>query len=210
MAKRWPVAFGALLLVSGCSALANPTRDAISIEAVPLQYSNPRQIQATPAPVTVTFARAGDSLIVHFRVTAATIAAKPHLARNQYPYEYDVVELFVRNASSGTPGYYEFEVSPYNQSLQVNVVEPRQEYYFGVRNGFTHTATIAPGGWEAEMKIPLASIGWDGGEPVQLVGNAYAALGVDEQRVYWSLFELPPGKPDFHVPSAFRPLLGAN
>ena len=199
-----------MLLVSGCSALPNPTRDAISTEPVPLQYSNPRQIQATPAPVTVVFARAGDSLIAHFRVTTATLAAKPQLARNQYPYEYDVVELFVRNANSGTPGYYEFEVSPYNQSLQVNVVEPRQEYCFGVRNGFTHTATIAPGGWEAEMKIPLASIGWDGGEPVQLVGNAYAALGVDEQRIYWSLFELPPGKPDFHVPSAFRPLFGAN
>jgi hypothetical protein len=66
---------------------------------------------------------------------------------------------------------------------------------------------IASGGWEAEMKIPLASLGWDGAGPLELVGNAYAALGEGESRVYWSLFELPPGKPDFHVPSAFRPLL---
>lgn len=177
---------------------------------MPLQYSNLRQIQATPAPVTVTFARDGDSLIAHFRVSTATIVAKPQLARNQYPYEYDVVELFVSNAKSGTPAYYEFEVSPYNQSLQVNVVEPRQEYYFGVRNGFTHTATIAPGGWEADMKIPLAAISWDGSGPVQLIGNAYAALGDNGQRIYWSLFELPVGKPEFHVPSAFRPLFGSN
>jgi hypothetical protein len=101
-------------------------------------------------------------------------------------------------------------VSPYNQSLQVNVVEPRQQYQFGVKHGFTHQATIVAGGWEAEMKIPLASLGWDGHQPLQLIGNAYAALGASDRRVYWSLFELPPGKPDFHVPSAFRPLFGTK
>jgi len=58
------------------------------------------------------------------------------------------------------------------------------------------------------MQIPLASLGWDGKQPLQLTGNAYAALGAGDRRVYWSLFELPPGKPDFHVPSAFRPLFG--
>ncbi len=196
--------------MSGCSTLPGPARDSISTAPAPLGYSNPRQSQATPAPVTVTFARAGDTLIAHFTVSSATIVARPLLARNEYPYEYDVVELFVSNAKSGSSAYYEFEVSPYNQSLQVNVVEPRQEYYFGVRNGFTHTATIGQGGWEADMKIPLAAIGWDGKGPVQLIGNAYAALGENDQRIYWSLFELPVGKPDFHVPGAFRPLFGGS
>ena len=60
------------------------------------------------------------------------------------------------------------------------------------------------------MNIPLASLGWDGKQPLQLIGNAYAALGEKDRRVYWSLFELPAGKPDFHVPSAFRPLFGTN
>ena len=209
MAQGWPVVLVALLM-TGCNTLSSAARDAITAQPAPLEYSNPRQSQATPAPVTVTLTRAGGSLTAHFRVSTATIIAKPQLAGNEYPYEYDVVELFVSNAKSGTSAYYEFEVSPYNQSLQVNVVEPRQEYYFGVRSGFTHTATIVPGGWEADMKIPLASIGWDGRQPVQLIGNAYAALGDQDQRVYWSLFELPAGKPDFHVPSAFRPLFGSN
>jgi len=154
----------------------------------------------------VTFAIEGDSLLVHFKVTAADIFAKPQLARDEYPYDFDVVELFVCNAKSGDPTYYEFEVSPYDQALQVNVVKPRQQYHFGVQNGFTHHAAIVAGGWEAEMKIPLASLGWDGKQPLQLIGNAYAALGAGDRRVYWSLFELPPGKPDFHVPGAFRPL----
>jgi hypothetical protein len=171
-----------------------------------LKFSNPPQDPSTAVPVTVVFAIEGDSLLAHFEVTADDIFAKPQLARDEYPYDFDVVELFVRNAKSGDATYYEFEVSPYNQSLQVNVVEPRQQYQFGVKNGFTHQAAIVAGGWQAEMKIPLASLGWDGKQPLQLTGNAYAALGAGDRRVYWSLFELPPGKPDFHVPSAFRPL----
>jgi hypothetical protein len=179
-------------------------------QPAPLEFANPSQSHAKPAPVTVTFAREGASLLAHFKVTAAAVFAKRQLGRGEYPYDFDVVELFVTNAKSGSPTYYEFEVSPYNQSLQVNVVAPRQEYCFGVKNGFTHKAVITAGGWEAEMNIPLASLGWDGKQPLQLIGNAYAALGEKDQRVYWSLFELPAGKPDFHVPSAFRPLFGTN
>jgi len=206
VARGLSVALG-LVLIAGCGTL--PGGGGISARTQPatLAFSNPRQGDAVPAPVSVAFAREGDSLVASFRVTTGKIAARPQLEHNDYPYEHDVVELFVRNANSRASGYFEFEVSPYNQSLQVNVIEPRQEYYFGVKNGFSHSATIAGDGWEAEMKIPLASIGWDGRSPLQLVGNAYAALGEADQRVYWSLFELPAGKPDFHVPGAFRPLL---
>jgi hypothetical protein len=206
MAERLSVAL-IVVLATGCSLRASPDREPVRSQPAPLGFSNPQQGHATPAPATVAFTRDGNSLRVHFKVATAMIFAKPQLKRNEYPYEYDVVELFVRNARSPLPGYFEFEVSPYNQSLQVNVVEPRKEYHFGVRNGFAHSATMTVDGWEAEMKIPLASIGWDGRLPLQLVGNAYAALGEGAQRVYWSLFELPVGKPDFHVPSAFRPLL---
>lgn len=197
-------------LFPGAWQSAPSPRRSMKTPPAPLEFANPSQNHSKPAPVTVTFTREGASLLAHFKVTAAAMFAKPQLARNEYPYEFDVVELFVTNAKSGSPAYYEFEVSPYNQSLQVNVVTPRQEYYFGVKNGFTHKAVITTDGWEAEMNIPLASLGWDGKQPLQLIGNAYAALGEKDQRVYWSLFELPAGKPDFHVPSAFRPLFGTN
>jgi hypothetical protein len=205
MKRVWPCLLAASLL-PGCVTSPGDAGHAATTQPAQLKFSNPPQDPAAAIPVTVSFAREGDSLLAHFKVTAADIVAKPQLAHDEYPYEFDVVELFVRNAKSGDPTYYEFEVSPYNQSLQVNVLEPRQQYHFGVKNGFTHQATIVAGGWEAEMKIPLASLGWDGKQPLQLIGNAYAALGASDRRVYWSLFELPPGKPDFHVPSAFRPL----
>lgn len=198
----------ATCLLADCAMSPSEAGQFASTEPAQLKFSNPKQDLQGPAPVTVTFAREGDSLLVHFTVTTTTIFAKPQLARNEYPYEFDVVELFVRNGKSGDPTYYEFEVSPYDQALQVNVREPRQQYHFGVKNGFTHRAQIVAGGWKAELKIPLASLGWDGTAPVELVGNAYAALGQGEERIYWSLFELPPGKPDFHVPAAFRPLFG--
>jgi len=207
MKCAWPWICAASLL-SGCVTSPAETGHSTTTPPAQLKFSNPRQDPGAAAPVTVAFEIDGDSLLAHFKVTAADISAKPQLAHDEYPYDFDVVELFVRNAQSGSPAYYEFEVSPYNQALQVNVVEPRQQYHFGVKNGFTHRATIVTGGWEAEMQIPLASLGWDGKQPLQLTGNAYAALGAGDRRVYWSLFELPPGKPDFHVPSAFRPLFG--
>ena len=193
-------------LLPGFASSAGATESPSKTHTARLEFSNPPQDRAGTAPVTVTFTRAGDSLLAHFKVTSAAIFAKPRLAHDEYPYDFDVVELFVRNGKSQEPTYYEFEVSPYDQALQVNVREPRQQYYFGVQNGFTHRAVIVPGGWEADMKIPLASLGWDGVGPIELVGNAYAALGEGADRIYWSLFELPPGKPDFHVPAAFKPL----
>jgi hypothetical protein len=195
------------LLISVCSALPARAQGALDRPSTPLVYANPHQVDSAVAPVTVTLARDGDALVAQFKVTATAIVAKQALARDEYPYDFDVVELFVRNAKSAQPGYFEFEVSPYDQSLQVNVIEPRQQYCFGIKGGFTHSATITATGWEAQLRIPLATIGWRSGQALELIGNAYAALGASDQRVYWSLYELPPGKPDFHVPDAFRPLL---
>ena len=141
MKARWACILAAFLL-PGCGTLLSETEHSTTSAPAQLGFANPPQNPSSPVPVTVTFAREGDSLIVHFKVTTAAIFAKPQLARDQYPYEFDVVELFVRNAKSNDPTYYEFELSPYDQALQVNVLKPRQEYHFGVQKGFTHKAVI--------------------------------------------------------------------
>lgn len=170
----------------------------------PLQFCKPSPHAGTP-PVHVEFILNDRFLIAKFDVVCSTIYAKKELARTEYPYEFDVVELFVSTSESpSTAPYYEFEVSPFNQSLQVNVIEPRREFYFGVKNGFEHSASLTPQGWTAEMWIPLHTIGHNGSTDQPIYGNAYAILGEGDQRLYWSLFELPEGKPDFHVPAAFR------
>ena len=157
----WPWRLAAFLL-PGCATSPSATEHPARTQPARLEFSNPPQDAAGAAPVTVTFAREGDSLLAHFKVTAAAIFAKPQLARDEYPYDFDVVELFVRNAKSSDPTYYEFEVSPYDQALQVNVREPRQQYHFGVQNGFTHRAHDRAGrlGGRNEDSARLSRLGW--------------------------------------------------
>src|ERR1700722_17374992 len=103
-------------------------------------------------PVQVKASLAGDTLTASYSVTAPLNAAKV-LGPKQYPYMFDVVELFVTFSETGFP-YFEFEVSPFNQTLQVRIVSHarRQE---GVDLGLASSVTMAPQGWTAQMQVPL-------------------------------------------------------
>jgi len=113
------------------------------------------------------------------------------------------VELFVTFSDSGFP-YYEFEVSPYDQTFQVRIVSAKQ-HQEGVDLGLTSTATMEKGGWSAELKIPLKPLGWDG-DPSKIRGNLYSILGQGRARSYWSVFLPKAAKANFHQPQYFQPL----
>jgi hypothetical protein len=108
-------------------------------------------------------------------------------------------------SETGFP-YYEFEVSPYNQTFQVKIVA-HQTFQEGIDLGLVSSTTIVPGGWSAELKIPLKRLGWDG-DPKKIRGNFFAILGRAPKRSFWSSFQpKAPGKPNFHQPQFFQPLL---
>jgi hypothetical protein len=153
-------------------------------------------------PVQARVLLEGDILTASYSVSAPLNAMKT-LGLKQYPYMFDVVELFVTFSDTGFP-YYEFEVSPYNQTFQVKIVT-HTERYEGVELGLVSSATFVPGGWSAEMKIPLKSLGWDG-DPGKIRGNLYSVLE-RKPRSYWSSFLPKAEKPDFHQPKFFKPLL---
>jgi hypothetical protein len=155
-------------------------------------------------PVRVQASLAGDALIARFSVTAPSLNAKKVLGPKEYPYQFDVVELFVTFSESGFP-YFEFEVSPYNQIFQVRIVGAK-EHHEGVELGLASTATIVTGGWRAELKIPLKPLGWDG-DPSKIRGNYYSVLGAARERSYWSTFLPSTAKPNFHQPQYFKALL---
>ncbi|WP_298261397.1 carbohydrate-binding family 9-like protein [Bradyrhizobium sp.] len=155
-------------------------------------------------PVQVQASLTGDTLIVRFSVSTPSLNAKKALDAGEYPYQFDVVEVFVTFSDSGFP-YFEFEVSPYNQTFQVKIVSAK-EHQEGVDLGLTSTATIATGGWKAELNIPLKSLGWDG-DPEDIGGNFYSVLGPVKERSYWSTFLPKAAKADFHQPQQFKPLL---
>jgi hypothetical protein len=158
-------------------------------------------------PVEAHVSLTDDALIARFSVLAPTLNAKKVLGPNEYPYQFDVVELFVTFSDSGFP-YYEFEVSPYNQTFQVRIVSAKQ-HQEGVDLGLTSTAAVVTGGWNAELTIPLKPLGWDG-DPSKIRGNFYSILGQGRSRSYWSAFLPKAKKPDFHQPQYFKPLLSCS
>jgi hypothetical protein len=155
-------------------------------------------------PVQVRASLVDDSLLARFSISSPSLNAKKVLGRGEYPYQFDVVELFVTFADSGFP-YFEFEVSPYNQTFQVRIVSA-EERHEGVGLGLTSTAALVPGGWIADLKIPLKSLGWDG-DPAKIRGNFYSALGAVKERSYWSTFLPHSAKANFHQPQYFKSLL---
>jgi hypothetical protein len=156
-------------------------------------------------PVQVRASLAGDTLTVSYSVTAPSLNARKVLGPRQHPYDFDVVELFVTFSETGFP-YYEFEVSPFNQTFQVRIVSRTQPFQEGVELGLVSTATIMPGGWAAELKIPLKPLRWDG-DPGKIRGNFYSILGRGPTRSFWSSFLPRAKKPNFHQPQFFQPLL---
>jgi hypothetical protein len=154
-------------------------------------------------PVQAKASLAGDTLTASFAVSSPSLNAKKVLGPQQYPYMFDVVELFVTFSDTGFP-YYEFEVSPYNQTFQVRIVS-RVRHQEGVDLGLVSTATLRTGGWYAEMKIPLKSLGWDG-DVRKIRGNFYSVLE-RSPRSYWSSFLPKAPKANFHQPQFFKPLL---
>jgi hypothetical protein len=154
-------------------------------------------------PVQVKASLADDTLTVSYSVTAPLNATRV-LGPKQYPYMFDVVELFVTFSETGFP-YFEFEVSPFNQTFQVKIPGAGRPYQEGVDLSLVSSATIVPHGWTAELKIPLKALGWDG-DVRKIRGNFYSILG-RAPRSYWSSF-LPKAKAaNFHQPRFFQPLL---
>jgi hypothetical protein len=155
-------------------------------------------------PVQVHASLAGDSLIANYAVSSPALNARQVLGPGQFPYMFDVVELFVTFSETGFP-YYEFEVSPFNRTFQVRIVT-HTRHQEGVDLGLVSTAAVRPGGWSAELKIPLKALGWDG-DARKIRGNFYSILERAPKRSFWSTF-LPKAKTaNFHQPQFFQPLL---
>lgn len=156
-------------------------------------------------PVDVRFALEKDTLIAEFEVRTPEIYARETLGKGEYPYQRDVVELFiaVRGNSTNLP-YYEFELSPNDQSFQVLIKDPKKLFVEGIDLGLKHSVTKTETGWIGELRIPLKPLGWKG-DPKKITGNAYAILG-KPPRSFWSLYLPKQMKPQFHSPQYFQPL----
>lgn len=189
-----------LFLVSAAFAAENA-----SVQTLTLAYPDKSELNS---PVTVQFSLEGKTLWADFTVKTPQINALPKLGPNQYPYQKDVVEVFVSVAgmeSEHLP-YYEFELSPYDQTFEVQINNPHKRFIEGVHMGIQHSVQRTATGWTARLGIPLEKLHWDG-NPAKIIGNAFSVLGTSPDRSYWSLYLPREAKPNFHRPEFFQPLL---
>jgi hypothetical protein len=164
-------------------------------------------------PVSVMFSLEKDAaaqswLVARFDVRTKEIYAKTPLAKNEYPYQRDVVEIFVSVAATTSENvpYYEFELSPYDQDFQVIIESLKKPFKEGVQLGMKHSVKKNAIGWTGEIRIPLEKLGW-AGDVDKIIGNAFSIFGAPENRSFWSLYLPPMKKPNFHQPQFFKSLL---
>jgi hypothetical protein len=155
----------------------------------------------------------GNLLQIDYEVHCEELNIKEHLSENEFPYQFDVVEAFICFNHDNPAGYYpyfEYEVTPLNQTFQVvvdyNLQKSEKIFNRGAPLELNSMASEEDFGWRAQMKRPLESLPWDQ-NPASIVGNLYAIVGKGEQRTYWSLFLPQQDVPNFHHPEYFQPLI---
>ncbi|HET9086692.1 MAG TPA: carbohydrate-binding family 9-like protein [Acidobacteriaceae bacterium] len=127
-------------------------------------------------------------------------------------WKRDVVEAFIAPQSSNPNHYYEFEVAPNNQWLDLEIdLDQKSPHNPEWNSGFEHATRIdaARHIWTVEMRIPVRSMGvrHSGPGPDWRI-NLFRAEGVEEgpgrRLLSWS--KLPVDNGTFHQPAAFGTL----
>jgi len=122
----------------------------------------------------------------------------------------DVVEAFINPQPERFPHYYEFEVAPNNQWIDLEIDLTKTPFNdAGWDSHFEHATKVDPEHklWTVEMRIPVRSMNVDAihaGDEWRL--NLYRADGPgdDTQRRFMSWSALPAGhNKSFHQPASF-------
>ena len=125
-------------------------------------------------------------------------------------WERDVVEAFIQPAPQVPSHYYEFEMAPNNQWLDLDIhLGPKPVHNAGWNSGFEHAARIDPATdmWTAEMRIPIASMNAEicPGEDWRV--NYYRCDGPGDDRarrmMCWGQLPLRGPGASFHQPASF-------
>lgn len=120
----------------------------------------------------------------------------------------DVVEVFLNPEPKRISHYYEFEVAPNNQWIDLEIEKTRTPFNDPAWNsGFEHSTKIDEKNhlWLTEMRIPLSAVGVkkiSGGDQWRVNFFRAAGRGGDEKRSFLAWSSIPEGG-TFHVPSRF-------
>jgi alpha-galactosidase len=120
----------------------------------------------------------------------------------------DVVEVFLNPEPHRLTHYYEFEVAPNNQWIDLEIDLSKNPFYDpSWASGFEHATRVNLENhyWTCEMRIPLASVGVRELHPAdnwRLNFFRFDGAGDDSQRRSMSWVPIPGGN-TFHTPTRF-------
>ena len=123
-------------------------------------------------------------------------------------WDRDVVEVFLNPQPERVNHYFEFEVAPNNQWIDLEIDKAKDPFNDASWNsGFEHATLINADHhiWATEMRIPLAAMNVKDTRPgAQWRVNFFRAAGKggDDHRKFLAWSIIPEGK-TFHVPTRF-------
>lgn len=133
------------------------------------------------------------------------VREKPQLTeKTMRLWERDVCELFIAPDAHNRRRYFEFEIAPTGEWLDLIVDwmkdEPRDWEY---RSGMAAFAKIEPGEVTMAMKIPWTAFGKKPKPGDVWLGNLFRQVGSGETRGYLAWSPTMTKTPNFHVPERF-------
>jgi alpha-galactosidase len=123
-------------------------------------------------------------------------------------WDRDVVEVFLNPQPERVNHYYEFEVAPNNQWVDLEIDKTKEPFNdVSWNSGFDHATRIDAKKhiWTAEMRIPISSMSFGAIHPgAKWRANFFRAAGKggDDHRKFLAWSIIPEGK-TFHVPTRF-------
>ncbi len=125
-------------------------------------------------------------------------------------WDRDVCEIFVVPDGEEPDRYYEFEVAPTGEWLDLEIRHTSQgrETNFQFRSGMTVAAHVAEDGVRLAMRIPWEAFGRaPERENEAWRANLLRCVGAGETRGYLAWRPTRTAIPDFHVPEVFGKLI---
>lgn len=121
-------------------------------------------------------------------------------------WERDVFEIFIAPDAENVRRYFEFEVSPTGEWLDLEMqISPTGERQpdFSYNSGMEVSARILEGEVEAIMKIGWNAFGKKPNAGDVWRGNLYRCVGFGKTRGFLAWQPTETAEPDFHVPEKF-------
>lgn len=120
-------------------------------------------------------------------------------------WDRDVCEIFIAPDRSERNKYFEFEIAPTGEwvDLAIELTSGARKTGFDYKSGMETAARIDKDTVVMAMKIPFASLGKMPKAGDIWLGNLFRCVGKGETRGYLAWSPTKTKEPNFHVPAAF-------